>query len=313
MQIGPKLRALLIPYLVPGVAILAAALTSMQSPLLAVCVLFLTPAILTPLAHNFNRLGAKKCAENDAFMLEACGSGAISHFRLLYRQLPANPRCRVCFVPFGGIGRLLRISPSRKNPNFCRSCIDSSPEGVHDTEVGVLFVDIRGFTAWSSARPASVVAERVSHFYELASRVLMQDDALIEFVGDQVMALYLPAFPSLRGRTSDAMLNAAERLVAEAQREPGPDPLRFGIGINFGVASIGNVRKGARKDFTAVGDVVNTAARLQAAAGPNEIVVAEAVYKTLTAPPERAEPRDIDAKGKREPLPVYILRPDAAA
>jgi adenylate cyclase len=310
MQNSSKPQALLIPYMVPGVAILAAAFTSMQSPILAVFVLFLTPAVLTPLAHNFNRLGAKKCAKDDGFMLEACGSGAVSHFRLLYRNLPANPRCRICFVPFGGIGRVLRIAPSKKNPNFCRSCIDSSPEGVHDTEVGVLFVDIRGFTAWSSSRPTSVVAERLSEFYALASRVLMKDDALIEFVGDQVMALYLPGFPSLRGRTSDVMMNAAERLVAEAQLEQGPDPLRFGVGINFGVASIGNVRKGAQKDFTAVGDVVNTAARLQAAAGPNEIVVAERVFKKLGTPPERAEHRQIEAKGKRELLPVYVLQPD---
>jgi adenylate cyclase len=310
MQISPRAQAILIPYLIPGIAILVAATTSTQSPLLAVVALFATPAILTPLAHNFDRLGAKMCEKDDGFMLEACRSGMISHFRLLYRHLPANPRCRICSVPFGGIGRVLRISPSRKNPNFCRSCIDTAPEGVYDTEVGVIFVDIRGFTAWSSSRPAAVVAERISQFYDLAGRVLMKDDALIEFVGDQVMALYLPAFPSLRDRTEDAMLKAAERLVEEAERERGPDPLRFGVGVNFGVASIGNVRKGAQKDFTAVGDVVNTAARLQAAAGPNEIVVAEAVFKNLTRPPDRAEFRCIQAKGKREALPVYVLAPD---
>jgi adenylate cyclase len=309
MQMSPKAEAILIPFLIPGVAILAALLASTHSPLMAVFALFLTPAVLTPLAHNFDRIGANRCRKNDGFMLEACGSGMIGQFRTLYRHLPSNPRCRVCFVPFGGIGRLLRIAPSRKNPNFCRSCIDSSPEGVHEMEVGVLFVDIRGFTAWSSSKPASAAAKRVSEFYEMASRVLMQDDALIEFVGDQVMALYLPAFPSLRGRTADAMLNAAERLVDAAQRDRRPDALRFGIGINFGAASIGNVRKGAQKDFTAVGDVVNTASRLQAAAEANEIVLAEVVFEKLTAPPERAAQRHIEAKGKREPLPVYILQP----
>jgi hypothetical protein len=72
-----------------GVAILAAALMSMRSPLLAVFSLFLAPAILTPLAHNFDRLGAKMYARNDGFMLVACGSEMISHFRLLYRNLPA--------------------------------------------------------------------------------------------------------------------------------------------------------------------------------------------------------------------------------
>jgi adenylate cyclase len=138
----------------------------------------------------------------------------------------------------------------------------------------------------------------------------MQDDALIEFVGDQVMALYLPAFPSLRGRTADAMLKAAERLVQAAQQDRNSDSLRFGIGMNFGVASIGNVRKGAQKDFTAVGDVVNTASRLQAAAGPDEIVVAERLFETLAKPPVHAEHRHIEVKGKRETLPVYFVQPN---
>ncbi len=308
MRVSLKAQALL-PYIIPGVTVLAAGLASTYSLVLGVIVLFLTPGVLISLEHNYEPFGAKLREQNDGFLFEACASGMMSGPRRLYRHLPANPRCRVCLVPFGGFGRLLRISPSRKNPNFCTSCIDTAPEGVHEMEVGVLFADIRGFTAWSSSQSASEAAQRVTQFYDLAGRVLMQDDALIEFVGDQVMALYLPGFPSLREGTADAMLAAAQRLIGEVRLDCGIDPLQIGVGMNFGVGSIGNIRKGGQKDFTAVGDVVNTASRLQAAAGPGEIVVAEAVFEKLATLPGGAERRLLEVKGKSESLPVYVLQP----
>ena len=50
-----------------------------------------------------------------------CRAGMMSPIRRLYRLLPSNPRCRLCLVPFRGVGRLLGMRPSRKNPNFCPS------------------------------------------------------------------------------------------------------------------------------------------------------------------------------------------------
>ena len=308
MRISAKVQAILVPFLIPGAVILAAAVASTYSLLLSLFVLFLTLAVFISLAHNRERGPSKGHEKNDRLMLDSCDSGLVSRIRKFYRYLPADPRCRVCLVPFGGLGRLLRITPSRKNPHFCTSCLDNSPEGVHDMETGVLFADIRGFTAWSSSQPASAAAQRVSRFYDLANRVLTKDDALIEFVGDQVMALYLPGFPSLRDRTADTMLRAAERLLREMPFGGDPDSLQIGVGIHFGLASVGNVRKGGQKDFTAVGDVVNTASRLQAAAAPGEIVIAEAAVDRLTTPPEGAERRFLEVKGKSETLPVYVLR-----
>jgi adenylate cyclase len=57
--------------------------------------------------------------KNDLCFIMGCRSGVTSQIRRLYRGLPANPRCRFCLVPFGGIGRVFGIRPSRKNPNFC--------------------------------------------------------------------------------------------------------------------------------------------------------------------------------------------------
>jgi adenylate cyclase len=307
MTVSRKARSILIIFAILAVTILAISFASMHSLVLGFAVLVLASAVLFSLGHNREQYGPSRREENDAFMFEACDAGFFSRARRLYRHLPANPRCRVCLVPFGGIGRVLRITPSRKNPSFCTSCIDSSPEGVHDMEVGVLFADIRGFTAWSSSQPSSEAAKRIAEFYDVAGRVLMQDDALIEFVGDQVMALYLPGFPSLRKRTAEVMLAAAERLTAEVQVNHGADRLRIGVGVNFGVGSIGNVRKGGQKDFTAVGDVVNTGARLQAAASSGEIVVAEAVFTRLATRPRDAEYRLLEVKGKSDALPVYVL------
>src|SRR4029450_7593904 len=111
-------------------------------------------------------------------------------------------RWRLCWVPCGGFGKIVGITPSRKNPDFCTDCIEAAPVGTYEKEVGVLFADIRGFTEWSEKRSPAQVTARLTRLYALASRVLTRDDAFVEFSGDQVMALYLPDFPSLGQRTS---------------------------------------------------------------------------------------------------------------
>ena len=105
------------------------------------------------------------------------------------------------------------------------------------------------------------------------------------------------------------MLTTAKRLVSEMQHETESDMLDIGVGMNFGIASIGNIQKGGQKDFTAVGDVVNTASRLQATAGPGEIVLAEAVIERLASRPDGVMRRLVEVKGKSEPLPAYVLKP----
>ncbi len=59
--------------------------------------------------------------KDDLVFLSVCRSGVWSVARRLYRRLPSDPRCRLCLVPFGGVGRVLGVTPSRKNPNFCPS------------------------------------------------------------------------------------------------------------------------------------------------------------------------------------------------
>jgi adenylate cyclase len=170
-----------------------------------------------------------------------------------------------------------------------------------------LFVDIRGFTAWSEKNPPTVAAERLNQFYGLAGKVLTRDDALVEFVGDQVMALYLPDFPSLRERTPEVMISAARRLLREIHGKGGESTLPVGVGIHMGIASVGNVGKAGTKDLTAVGDVVNTAARLQSCASADQIVVSDEVYARAASSCSDGQPASFSVKGKSEPIRAHVI------
>jgi adenylate cyclase len=290
-----------------GIPLLVALAASRVSILLGIVLALLCLGAFERLLHNANFLTAWIHRDGgDRILFEACRAGAFA-VRRRYRWIPADPRCRLCLVPFGGVGKLVGIQPSQKNPEFCRDCIDASPVGTYEREVGVLFADIRGFTGDTEKRSPGETAASLTRFYALASRVLTQDDALVEMVGDQVMALYLADFPSLRDRTGEVMVAAARRLLAELD-------LPVGVGMHFGIASVGNVAKGKTKDFTAIGDVVNTAARLQGCARAGQIVVSSEIHQQAKALCADAEPVSLSLKGKAEPVRAYVLRqPESVA
>jgi adenylate cyclase len=291
-----------------GVLALIGAIASRTSITLAVVLVITCGVAIHAFLHNANPLTPRLRERDDELFFLACRGEDLPRLRRMYRWLPSDPRCRLCLVPFGGVGKLLRIAPSRKNPEFCTDCIEAAPVGAYEREVGILFADIRGFTAWSEKRSPAEVTAGLTRFYEVASRVLTQDDALVEFIGDQVMALYLPDFPSLGERTAEVMIAAAERLLGEIDRQQMVDTLPVGIGIHIGVASVGNVGQGKTKNFTAVGDVVNTAARLQSSARAGQVVVSDEIYARAAGHCAQAEPVSLSLRGKSEPVRAHVIR-----
>ena len=268
---------------------------------------------MTRFVHNSNPLTPWLRGQDDQITFRGCRDGVFAGPRRMYRWMPSDPRCRFCLVPFGGVGKLLGITPSRKNPDFCTDCIEGAPVGTYEKEVGVLFADIRGFTEWSEKRSPAEVTDRLTRFYALASRVLTRDDAFVEFIGDQVMALYLPDFPSLRQRTSEVMISAAMRLLSTIDRQQAEDVLPVGVGIHIGVASVGNVGQGKTKNFTAIGDVVNTAARLQTSALAGQIVVSSEIYARAAGHCPEAEAVSLSLKGKSEPVRAHVIQTNRRA
>ncbi len=230
--------------------------------------------------------------------------------RRVMRRLPHEPRCKFCFAPFAGAGaqiaRAAGRRPSRKNPNFCDVCIEKGPPGGFETDGGVLFADVRGFTAFSETRPSSEVAEAMEAFYSAATRVLVKHDAVIDkLVGDQVMALFWPVL--MDDEPCETMLRAAEAILHELGYGSADGAwLPLGIGIDYGPLHLGNVGPAGMADFTALGDIVNTAARLQARAEPGQIILSGRVHRAVGNGWE-ARPIELDLKGKAEPLTAYVF------
>ena len=259
-------------------AILVAVYVSIWAGFLLLVLLLLG---LVSLICNYDAWVVRRLStQDDPLGLQLCKSGFVGRSRRMLRLLPSEPRCRFCMVPFAGVGKVIGIRPSALNPNYCRSCFEALPTITHELEVGVLFADLRGFTSWSETHSSRDATALVSRFYASAHRVLTSDDAFVDFIGDQVMAIYCVDMPSLGARTADIMLAATRRLIDAARQ--GAESLPVGAGMHMGKAQVGSLATGKSKNFTAIGDVVNTAARLQSAAGANQILVSEKVYGALS-------------------------------
>lgn len=236
-------------------------------------------------------------------------------FVRIMRRLPSNPRCAICRAPYGGVGGRvmgrLGFAPSRKNPRLCSECFERAPMGGLEMEVGILFADVRGFTSLAESQAPDAVATLLNRFYASAVDVLCEHAIIDKLVGDQVMALYLPRiFP---GEPAEHMIDDAHALLAAAGYGEGRPWVEIGVGLDFGTAYVGNVGAGDVKDFTAIGDVVNTASRLQSAAASGEIIMSQRVRDRAGDGPGGEESRELELKGKSEPEIALVARVGSAA
>lgn len=231
-------------------------------------------------------------------------------FLAVMRRLPGEPRCRLCHAPYGGVGgRIMRrvgFGPSRKNPTLCNTCFEKAPMGGVEMEIGVLFADVRGFTSLAEDMAPNDVAELLNRFYASAARILAKSAIIDKLVGDEVMALYLPLLAG-EGWETYMLRDASELLRAVGFGSSAEPWLRLGIGLDVGRAFVGNVGAGDVKDFTALGDVVNTAARLQSSAQAGQIVMSERLFTRLSSDETSASSRNLGLEGKREAEPVRVI------
>jgi adenylate cyclase len=237
------------------------------------------------------------------------------------RSLPATPRCGFCGAPFAGIGgRLvapLGYRPSRKNPAVCAVCVELAPPGGTTAEIGVLFADLRGFTSRSESLTPAEASKLLRRFYASAEKVLFPEALIDKFIGDEVMALYVPAFVRLvadlvvdddhRRHVARVMVDHARALLEQVGYGTAEGPtFEVGIGLDFGEAFVGNIGDSATRDFTAVGDVVNTASRLQGEAASGEVLLSARLARYLDEPIGVLEQTVL--KGKQEPVGAYRVR-----
>jgi len=184
--------------------------------------------------------------------------------------------------------------------------------GGSEKEITVLFVDIRGFTAFSEANPPEKVVSMVNRYLALTSRAIQeQEGTLDKYIGDATMAVFnapndLPDHALRAVRAAWAMKEGAVELHDEIVRDYGVD-LQFGVGINTGVAVVGNMGSDFRMDYTAIGDTVNTAARLESNAEKGQVILSDSTYQIVKDHVEVVDMGVLSVKNKKVGIQIYNL------
>ncbi|MCI0708060.1 MAG: adenylate/guanylate cyclase domain-containing protein [Ignavibacteriae bacterium] len=249
------------------------------------------------------------------FWYKALTEGENRNHRLfhLLGLIPANPRCKMCNAPFKGIGRIVsRLfgkKQSKQNPYFCNYCL-LTPAGGAEVELTMLFADVRGSTALAEKISPSEFSRLMERFFKVATDILVRTDALIDkLVGDQVIGLYVPGWAG-KQHAHQAFMAAKELLKATGHGKEKKPWLPIGIGVHTGIAYVGAVAgaEGIITDITALGDNVNTTARLASTASAGEILITEAACNSSGIRLNDHELRLLDLKGKSSQVGVRVVR-----
>lgn len=241
---------------------------------------------------------------------------------------PPSKICQGCWqqmrvpIPLRGLAsvpfRAFGIRPSRMNPNTCTMCELMFTRIMKarkiTVDVSVLFADLRGYTALSQSLTPDAVSSLLDAFYDECAAAIWEYDGLLNKTnGDSVMAIF--NFPIRHDSHPERAVLAAREIQrrCEARRERlmienvgiGGSDLRVGIGIDSGFASFGEFGR-SHRDLTAIGTVVNTAARAQSAAESGGILVTQAVHDRTGPHVVASEGREYLLKGFDIPIKLYV-------
>ena len=226
-------------------------------------------------------------------------------FRSIWRTIPGAPRCKMCTAPMGGSGgtllRLLGKGPWPANPKYCRWCFKSlyTHRAGAQIDCSLLFADVRGSTQLAESMQPREFRAAMDRFYAIAVAVLIEHGAFVDkFVGDEVIGIFIPALTM--GDHAGEAIAAGRQLLGAAERP-------IGIGVNTGVAYVGAVGTAEHVEFTALGDAVNVAARLAAAAGPGELLATNAAATAAHLDAASLERRSLELRGKSQATEVIVL------
>jgi len=256
-------------------------------------------------------------AEQTWRMFLTTGGNVVEHRkRRFFRLLPGHQRCKACYAPFQGMGSkvvwaLYRKHPSNLNPNLCNACDDfarSHPGGV-EIELSLLFADVRGSTTLAESMSPVEFHQLINRFYSTATQVMADSDALIDkIIGDQVSGMYVPGFAG--EQHAQRAIEAAQKILQVTGHGSADGPwIPLGVGVHTGTAFVGSLgSEGGTSDFTVLGDVANTAARLSTSAGIGEILISESALESAGYISHDLDQRDLVLKGKSEKFLVNVLK-----
>jgi adenylate cyclase len=232
-------------------------------------------------------------------------------FTKTFRLLPRDPRCKICASPFDGMGGLVMRtvfgrSRSVLNPHFCNICEDyvKKNQGGAEVEMSILFADVRGSTSLSEQMTPMDFQKLINRFYVGATNVIAEEHGLVEKLAGDAVAAFWGA--GIAGK------NYVERTIRAAQKirkNMEAQNIPVGIGVHAGVAYFGAMgSEDGLADISAIGDEVNTTARIASKATAGEILVSEVALKQAGIESEGLEVRVLELKGISEQVPVRVIR-----
>ena len=219
--------------------------------------------------------------------------------------------CVVCGTALDGLlgwlFQLFGIKRSSRNPNVCNRCDAHLQEG-RVIELSILFADLTGFTEMTNRLGADRTYQVLDSFFKMANGVLLANDAFIDkYIGDAVMAFFNA--PIRNAEHSRKAASAAigiqdglESLAKSLQLD-----LHARIGVASGYARVGRLGSEDHKDYTAIGDAVNLASRLEAFANPGEIMIDARAFSQLSSDYPDLLPETLTVRGFAEPIQAYRL------
>lgn len=184
--------------------------------------------------------------------------------------------------------------------------------GGEKRHIAVLFVDIRGFTPLSEALTPEQVVEILNEYLTLVTDAIFRHGGTLDkFIGDAAMAVFNAPFDSedyiFKAVCAARDIAAGSQQIARRFTERFGKAVSYGIGVNCGEAVVGNIGSDFRMDYTAIGDTVNTAARLESSAGPGQILISQQVRDALGDRIEVTALGAVPLKGKAQGVNVYAL------
>ena len=233
----------------------------------------------------------------------------------LHRKLPRQPRCKLCLVPFAGLGgwimRKRGKGVSSRNPNYCNACdgfLEAFPGGA-DVDMSILFVDIRNSTQYAEGAEPAAVSRRVNAFLDVATEIITnQDGFIMAFYGDCVVAVWPPGFSGKDH--AEKALNAARDMTRTTNIvDENGEAIPVGIGVHTGEVYIGTVEaaKGLFRDVSIFGKNVNLTARLAAKANASEALISDTAMLASGSSTRDLENRSLDLKGFSEPVTAFVV------
>jgi PAS domain S-box-containing protein len=183
--------------------------------------------------------------------------------------------------------------------------LQGSAEGkARVRELTVLYLDVVGFTSFSERNQPEVVATMLNELFgvcEVITRECYGD--IDKFIGDAIMAVFIDANDAV---AAGRKVLAAVLRLNETRHARGLEGIRIRIGINSGSVIQGEIGTSSRKDVTVIGDVVNTAARIESATEPMRMGISEATYARLREPGHFTQSKTLQVKNRSEPVKIYV-------